>query len=154
METTRLRCEVTEPFTARSLKIIPTQAEPDSKKFVVSLETVRDVSRHLGADGVLRWEVPNGDWVVQRVVALPTGAHNSPAPPEATGLEVEKMSREARPVLPVLSGRLVGSADQSDRFLWDLRRMVADRIARYYVGGLRDLCHEHGPLGPVGIVTA
>ena len=46
--------------------------------------------------------------------------------------------------LPVLTGRIVGSADQSDRFLWDLRRMVADRVARDYVGGLRDLCREHG----------
>ena len=43
--------------------------------------------------------------------------------------------------LPVLTGRIVGSADQSDRFLWDVRRMVADRVARDYVGGLRDLCH-------------
>lgn len=48
------------------------------------------------------------------------------------------------PWLPVLTGRVIGSADQSDRFLWDLRRLVADRIARDYVGGLRDLCHEHG----------
>ncbi len=42
--------------------------------------------------------------------------------------------------LPVLTGRIVGSADQSNRFLWDLRRLVADRIATEYVGGLRDLC--------------
>lgn len=48
------------------------------------------------------------------------------------------------PWLPVLTGRLVGSADQSDRFLWDLRRLVADRIAEDYVGGLRDLCREKG----------
>ena len=48
------------------------------------------------------------------------------------------------PWLPVLTGRIVGSADKSDRFLWDLRRMVADRIADDYVGGLRDLCHQHG----------
>ena len=34
--------------------------------------------------------------------------------------------------------------DQSDRFLWDLRRLVADRIATEYVGGLRDLCRPHG----------
>ena len=143
--------------------------------------------------------MPAGEWIVQRVVALPTGAKNTPAPPEATGPEVDKMSRQhlrehfdayigrllkrmpagerkawkhvvadsyetgpqnwtddfiadfkARygynPVMffPVLSGRLVGSADQSDRFLWDLRRMVADRIAKDYVGGLRDLSHEHG----------
>jgi len=48
------------------------------------------------------------------------------------------------PYLPVMTGRIVGSVDQSDRFLWDLRRLVADRIARDYVGGLSDLCHEHG----------
>ena len=46
--------------------------------------------------------------------------------------------------LPAMSGRIVGSADQSNRFLWDLRRFVADRIARDYVGGLRDLCREQG----------
>jgi len=46
--------------------------------------------------------------------------------------------------LPVLSGRIVGSAEQSDRFLWDLRRLVADRVAYDYVGGLRDLSQEKG----------
>lgn len=48
------------------------------------------------------------------------------------------------PWLPVLSGRVVGGADQSERFLWDLRRLVADRIAGDYVGGLRDLCEKNG----------
>lgn len=47
-------------------------------------------------------------------------------------------------LLPVMGGRIVGSADQSDRFLWDLRRFVADRIASEYVGGLRELCHAAG----------
>ncbi len=48
------------------------------------------------------------------------------------------------PWLPVLSGRVMGSEDQSDRFLWDLRRLVADRVAYEYVGGLRDVGREHG----------
>ncbi len=51
---------------------------------------------------------------------------------------------DPRPWLPVLTGRLVGSADQSDRFLWDLRRLVADQVAYDYVGGLRDASHQHG----------
>jgi hypothetical protein len=38
----------------------------------------------------------------------------------------------------------VRTADESDRFLWDLRRMVADRVAYDYVGGLRDLSAEKG----------
>jgi hypothetical protein len=51
---------------------------------------------------------------------------------------------EPQRFLPVLTGRTVGSTDQSNRFLWDLRRFVADRVATEYVGGLRDLCHEKG----------
>jgi len=56
----------------------------------------------------------------------------------------ERYGYDPLPWLPVLTGRLVGSADQSDRFLWDLRRLVADRVAYDYVGGLRDACHRHG----------
>ena len=47
------------------------------------------------------------------------------------------------PFLPAMHGFVVGSPDMSDRFLWDLRRLVADRIAYDYVGGLRDICHQH-----------
>jgi hypothetical protein len=45
--------------------------------------------------------------------------------------------------LPVFSGRIAGSIDESDRFLWDLRRAVADDIAYGYVGGLRKASNEH-----------
>lgn len=48
------------------------------------------------------------------------------------------------PWLPVLTGRIVESADRSDRFLWDMRRLVADKIATGYVRGLREKCEENG----------
>ncbi|WP_158799578.1 glycosyl hydrolase [Pedobacter sp. L105] len=48
------------------------------------------------------------------------------------------------PYIPVLQGKVVGSADQSDRFLWDLRRFVADQVAHEYVGGLREVSHQNG----------
>ena len=48
------------------------------------------------------------------------------------------------PWLPVLTGRVIGSLEQSNRFLWDLRRTVADRIASEYVGGLRTACNDRG----------
>ena len=48
------------------------------------------------------------------------------------------------PYLPVLEGVTVGSNDESDRFLWDLRRYVADKVAYEYVAGLREASHEHG----------
>lgn len=46
--------------------------------------------------------------------------------------------------LPVLSGNIVNSAEESNRFLWDLRRLVADRVANEYVGGLKKLSEENG----------
>ena len=48
------------------------------------------------------------------------------------------------PFIPTLYGTVVGSQDQSERFLWDLRRLVADRVAYDYVGGLREVSHRHG----------
>ncbi|MCU0785643.1 MAG: glycoside hydrolase family 2, partial [Verrucomicrobia bacterium] len=51
---------------------------------------------------------------------------------------------DPQPYLPSIYGRVVGSADATERFLWDLRRLVAERIARDYVGGLRDLAHAKG----------
>lgn len=48
------------------------------------------------------------------------------------------------PYLPVYFGKVVGCQKESDRFLWDMRRLVADKIAYDYVGGLRKLCHRHG----------
>ena len=56
----------------------------------------------------------------------------------------ESYGYDPLPFLPVLTGRVVQSAAASDRFLWDLRRLVAEKIARDYVGGLRDLCAKNG----------
>ena len=55
----------------------------------------------------------------------------------------EKFGYDPVPFLPVLSGRIVGSVEQSERFLWDLRRSVADDIAYEYVGGLRKASNKH-----------
>ena len=129
----------------------------------------------------------------------PTGVTNSPATPEATGLEVDKLSRRHTqrhfdayigeilrripekdrttfkvvvqdsyetggqnftddmiaefestygysmlPYLPAYYGYTVGNNDLSDRFLWDLRRFVADRVAYEYVGGLKEISNAHG----------
>lgn len=176
-----------------------TQFKLDSPELAIASSLVIDLTDRLAADGTLRWDVPPGDWIILRTGMTTTGKKNAPASPEAVGLEIDKMSREAAkahfdayighllkripasdrqafktvvadsyevgsqnwtddfaedfretydydpvPWLPVLTGRVIGSVDQSERFLWDLRRLVADRIATDYVGGLRDLCHEQG----------
>lgn len=177
----------------------PLRAEPDSSDSIVKPAAVRNLTAQVADDGTLTWDVPAGEWVIVRAGMLPTGTRNSPASPELTGLEIDKMNRPAAtahfdayvgellrripesdrkalkhivsdsyetgsqnwsdgfaeifakrygydplPFFPVMTGRIVGSVDQSDRFLWDLRRLVADRIASEYVGGLRELCNRYG----------
>lgn len=56
----------------------------------------------------------------------------------------ERYGYDALPFLPAYFGNVVGSQEQSDKFLWDLRRLVADKIAYDYVGGFREQCHKYG----------
>ncbi len=150
-------------------------------------------------DGTLDWKVPSGKWVIYRFGAAPTGTKNVPANPEATGYEVDKMSRahvaahfdaylgkilartppehrkaikhavldsyeqggqnftdnfaakfkasfgyDPTPYLPAAFGMSAGSRDDANRFLWDLRRFVADEVAYSYVGGLREASNANG----------
>lgn len=48
--------------------------------------------------------------------------------------------------LPVFAGRIVGSVEETERFLEDFRRVVADLFAENYAGRLTELCHRHGLL--------
>ena len=175
------------------------QAVVDDQATVIDGSKVIDLSQYLTADGTLNWDVPAGDWVIMRTGMTPTGTTNGPASPEATGYEVDKMSKKHAekhfyghmgeilkripeadrkcfkvvvqdsyetggqnftdgfleefkqkygydpiPYLPVYQGSVVNSQQSSDRFLWDMRRMVADKVAYDYVGGLRDISHKHG----------
>ncbi|PTQ97914.1 concanavalin A-like lectin/glucanase superfamily protein [Mucilaginibacter yixingensis] len=46
--------------------------------------------------------------------------------------------------LPALTGRAVGSAEDTERFLWDFRRVQADLMADNYYGRCTERCHENG----------
>jgi hypothetical protein len=48
------------------------------------------------------------------------------------------------PYLPATTGRIVQSLEQSERFLWDMRRTIADLLADNYAGHLADLAHRRG----------
>jgi hypothetical protein len=165
----------------------------------VDPDMVLDISEYLTFEGVLNWDVPEGEWVIMRTGMTPTGMTNGPAPPEATGLETDKLSKEhilahfdaflgkiyeripaadrkcwkytvldsyekggqnitdnmpetfkqyygydPVPFLPTYYGYPVGDFECSERFLWDLRRFVADKTACEYVAGLREASHKHG----------
>ena len=55
----------------------------------------------------------------------------------------EKYGYNPEMYLPVFAGKVVNSVDESNRFLWDLRRAVADQVAYEYVGGLREVSNEN-----------
>ena len=48
------------------------------------------------------------------------------------------------PWLPVLAGRIVGDAAQSDAVLWDLRRTLADLLAENHYGTITRFAKAHG----------
>ena len=48
------------------------------------------------------------------------------------------------PYLPVLAGVIVGSVDESERFLEDFRRTVADLFVAGYSEALAKKCHQYG----------
>jgi hypothetical protein len=51
---------------------------------------------------------------------------------------------DMRPWLPVLAGRIVASAEESDRFLWDFRKTLADLVAENHYDQLTDILHARG----------
>lgn len=55
------------------------------------IEDVIDLTDKVNADGMLVWEVPDGQWTIYRMGWSLTGKMNHPASYEATGLEVDKL---------------------------------------------------------------
>jgi hypothetical protein len=51
---------------------------------------------------------------------------------------------DATPWLPVLTGRVVESTEDSDRFLWDFRKTIEDLVATEHYQQLEDTLHERG----------
>ncbi len=56
----------------------------------------------------------------------------------------QRMGYSIRPYLPVFAGRIVGSVDETERFLEDFRRLLADLFAENYAGRFTELCHKYG----------
>jgi hypothetical protein len=56
----------------------------------------------------------------------------------------ERRGYDPRPWLPVLTGRVIESAEASDQFLWDLRKTIADLTAEEHYGQLEASLKERG----------
>ena len=55
----------------------------------------------------------------------------------------KRRSYDMHRFLPALTGRYVESAEESERFLWDMRRTVADLLADNYATFLAELLHSN-----------
>jgi len=188
-----------EPVPPVDAFLWPRQPEP-APGTAVDRTRIVDLSAELAKGGTLAWQAPAGsDWVIARIGMASTGVMCGPTPPQARGLECDKLSLAAVdahfdgmigeflrripegqrkgfqhitldsyevgpqnwtdgmaatfkktygydpvPWLACLGGRVIGTREQTDRFLWDWRRLVADLVARNYVGGLKAAANRHG----------
>lgn len=152
---------------------------------VINTNEVIDIADKMLPDGTLNWTPPLGVWGAVRLGYSLTGRQNHPASPEATGLEVDKLDKEAvrkyintyldmykdatgglmgakglhymvldsyeaghmnwtksfpeefqkrrgydlKGWIPVLTGRIVKSLQDSEKFLWDFRKTIGEMIA-------------------------
>ena len=61
----------------------------------VAMDQVIDLTPSMGADGQLKWQAPEGEWIIYRFGYTTKGKLVQPAQWEAQGLECDKMNKEA-----------------------------------------------------------
>jgi hypothetical protein len=166
----------------------------------ISTNDIIDLASKMDANGNLNWDAPVGKWTIIRLGYSLTGRENHPASPEATGLEVDKLDKEAVtryintyldmykdatggsmgteglthmmldsyeaghmtwsksfPVefkkrrgysiftwIPVLTGRVVQSRLDSEKFLWDFRKTIGELITENHYEVIGDELHKRG----------
>ena len=57
---------------------------------------------------------------------------------------LKRRGYDLKPYMPAMLGRVVGSPEISDRFLWDIRKTQAELMEEYYYGEFQAQCHKHG----------
>lgn len=121
-------------------------APPEGRGLEVDKMSKAHVAEHFDAFlGQILKRIPAEDrktWKVTVEDSYETGSQNWTD--ELITEFKEKYNYDPIPYIPVLQGKVVGSEDKSDRFLWDLRRLIADDVSFKYVGGLREISHQHG----------
>ncbi|MGN6643911.1 MAG: glycosyl hydrolase, partial [Verrucomicrobiota bacterium] len=188
--TSRLSIGDLEPKAGFAGYSVPESKQTDtSSAGAIPRRDIIELTSKVSADGTLHWQVPDGQWVIQRFGYTPIGVKNHPAPEEGTGLECDKMSKEALQAhwdgfmqkvlddvgplagktlstslidsyevgcqnwtkefraefkkrrgydlltfLPTFTGCVVENPAVSERFLWDVRRTIADLFAENYFG--------------------
>ncbi len=182
------------PWTETTTSYLPDNTD------AIAAEDVIDITGKMSADGTLNWTAPAGNWMVVRLGYSLTGRQNHPASPEATGLEVDKLDKEAvkryintyldmykdatggmmgarglqymvldsyeaghmnwtkafpeefrkrrgydlTKWIPALTGRIVKSAADTEKFLWDFRKTIGEMIAENHYDVIGEELHKRG----------
>lgn len=176
------------------------QETPASGDAIPATDVI-DLTGKMNPDGTMNWTPSPGNWNILRFGYSLTGKQNSPASPEATGLEVDKLDPKAVKTyfenyldqyknatnglignkgglqymvtdsweagaenwtnnmfeefskrrgynmilwMPVLTGHIVKSSEQSEQFLWDFRKTLSELVAEYHYDQLTTLLHQRG----------
>ena len=173
---------------------------PNESGYTIKKEEVLNIISSVDETGLLTWNVPEGDWIIQHSGLSQSGVQIHPVPSdEVRGFAADILNKEViqasfeayigqilkrippekrktltnivldsyeqgsanwtdgfaqkfkaaygydpMPWTPVLKGHIVESREQSDRFLWDLRRMVADMIPENFPGAIQEKSRENG----------
>lgn len=56
----------------------------------------------------------------------------------------KRRNYDLKKFLPAMTGRILGDAETTERFLWDIRRTFADLMADNYYSCLTEFCHKYG----------
>jgi len=77
-----------------TLRSIVRQGEnpEQSQAAFIDPDHIQDITTMMDGEGNLKWNVPPGKWTILRIGHVNTGMRNSPAPPEGTGWECNKLS--------------------------------------------------------------
>jgi hypothetical protein len=73
-------------------------AFPEPVNGMVSRDQVFDLTMKMSKDGHLTWDVPAGNWIIQRIGHTSTGSSTRPPVLGGNGLECDKLSKEAMDV--------------------------------------------------------
>mgnify|MGYP002607960140 FL=1 len=173
---------------------------PDySASEVINSQQIINLTDKMDANGILRWDAPNGKWMVMRFAYVPTGASIKHGRKNLMGRECDKLSATAVKLqwdnyvakiidslkctnsghlsgiamdsheagaqnwtddfieqfkqrqgydpmiyLPAMMGYIVDGVKESDSFLFDVRRNIADMISDNYYGTIEKLCNKNG----------
>jgi len=69
-------------------------AEPNSSA-VIDPRKIVDLTDKMAVDGMLTWDVPDGEWTVMRFVSRTTGQTTRPAPTPGHGFETDKFNAQS-----------------------------------------------------------